>query len=570
MMSIVSFCKAFLMRPDRKRWLSVILAVATVLVYLNALGAGFVWDDEVLVVGNPFIRKLTHIGELVQRDPFLEKADSGRFYRPVQPIVYALQYAIWKLNPVGFHAVNVGLHVASVIAVFGMLIALGIATLPAFLATLWWAIHPLNTEAVTYVSGVGDVLFLLFSILTFRLWHWALHQSQSVRARWGYFGAALTGMIALFSKEAAFALPFMMVAYLGIYGADLLPQKRKWNAWVLVGMIGAYLAFRFGVLHHSTDIGTLSWIAKASLWERILTLSYMAVMSLKLFLIPYPLHMEYHTVIESVWDPYVWAGLPVVAGVAYLIYQHVEKRFFYFWGAWIVLAFGPVSQVFIPMSASFREHWVYLPGIGISVLLVSALWRFFRFPGVALGFLALMVGYGGITVARNQDWKDGFTLYTHDVKYEPRSCLLHNNLGVEQFRRQDIEAAKTSFQNAIYAAPDQRYGTAYNNYGVILEQEGRLQEAAMCYQKGISYSQYVLAYENLGRLFLRLNRPDQAIPVLESGAALYSFSSGIYYYLGVAYLQLNQRDKAVAAFKEVLKQTPSDTRVQQLVDQLEN
>ena len=183
---------------------------------------------------------------------------------------------------------------------------------------------------------------------------------------------------------------------------------------------------------------------------------------------------------------------------------------------------------------------------------------------VAAGVLVVLV-LSGVSMVRNEDWQDALDLYEHDLQFEPRSFLLHNNVGVEYFRRQDFVKAKAAFKASIENSPSGGYGTAYNNYGVILENEGKINEAIEAFQTSINLSRYPLAYGNLGRVLLTQKRPDQAAVVLEQGVQANPFMPQLRYYLGFAYLQLNQHQRALDVFVKLDALSPGYADTQKII-----
>jgi tetratricopeptide (TPR) repeat protein len=179
---------------------------------------------------------------------------------------------------------------------------------------------------------------------------------------------------------------------------------------------------------------------------------------------------------------------------------------------WISIGLAPVSQVFFPLAATLREHWPYLASIGYFLILARLLDenKQFIFP---VGIF-LTVFYMGLTFYRNQDWMDPLTLYRHDLVYEPRSFLLHNNIGVVFFKEQKLEEAKKYFENAIYFSPVPGYSVAYNNLGVICLSQGDRVLAERYFIKSIEIDRYANAFANLIKLKLEQNQIDQARQIL--------------------------------------------------------
>jgi Gpi18-like mannosyltransferase len=144
-----------------KNKLFFLIAFYLSVVYLNSIFNPFIWDDISLIVENPYIKNLRFFPEYFKTDIYIKFSN---FYRPLQTISYAIVYKIFKLNPVGYHILNIFLHASCAILIFILLKDIYGEKI-SFLVSVLWAIHPVNTEAITYISGTADPLFLLFGLL---------------------------------------------------------------------------------------------------------------------------------------------------------------------------------------------------------------------------------------------------------------------------------------------------------------------------------------------------------------------------------------------------------------------
>src|SRR5438309_3392920 len=145
------------------------LIVVFLTAHIPAFRAGFVWDDTALVLRDPLIRSWRLIPEGFQHFLFVDATPSN-FYRPVQRLTYTLEYWAFAFRPAPYHLTNILLHAATAIALFTFALAffrlyrvderksLGVAAI----ASLAWALHPLHSGVVDYVSGRADSLAALF------------------------------------------------------------------------------------------------------------------------------------------------------------------------------------------------------------------------------------------------------------------------------------------------------------------------------------------------------------------------------------------------------------------------
>ena len=209
--------------PRGAWWAIPLILIAVAIAYANALDNGFVFDDYEMVVDNPQIRSLDNIPKI------LGVGEGSRRYRPVRFVSYAIDHALFGLEPAGWHLMNIVYHGLCAVLVYLIVLRLRIpgragedagagSTTPAsvarvapiaLLAALLFAVHPIQTDAVTYVSGRRDVLstaFYLAGFYAFLRWH-------AGGTRWWLVGLLVAALLGVFTKEMAITLPALMLAY---------------------------------------------------------------------------------------------------------------------------------------------------------------------------------------------------------------------------------------------------------------------------------------------------------------------------------------------------------------------
>lgn len=553
--------------------LAIVLAVAAC--YLNSMGNPFIWDQEVVIVDNPLIRSWRHLPD-VFKTPLDWQVETGvGFYRPMEVLSYMADYSLWKLNPFGTHLTSILVHLCNALLLLGLLGRIGLPRPAAFWAALAFAVHPVNSESVTY-SIRGDLLAALFSLISFLSFFRFLpsENSRAQRLRRAAWGIASAGalLLALLSKESAVVLPVILLVYLFLFRSQHPPpgaRRAVGLAAVLLFIALAYAAIRMGFLSHSCR-QALSLISEASLAERILTLPRILLTYIGLLTFPLHLHMEYHFVERSLASPYLW-GFLLLAGMGGMAFSRWARaadeeglpRWAGFFLLWFFIGLAPFYNLWVPLHATLTEHWAYFAGVGWIAFLATLGWALFRRARGRwgrrlwiLGVLGLLVGYGFATARRNLDWSDPMRLYQHDLQYEPNSFILHNNIGVIYFRRGDRGRAKEAFLNSVRVSPGGRYAVAHNNLGVIYEQEGDLNAAEAAFKRSIHLTRYALAYGNLSRLYLKQGRMEEAIRVALEGRALYPFDLELQYVLGIGYYWNRQFREARELLSDLLKRAP--------------
>jgi Flp pilus assembly protein TadD len=447
----------------KQRILSMILIVtAAFAVYAPSLRNGYVWDDSALIQRDPFIRSWRLIPEGFRHFLFTD-ATASNFYRPLQRLTYTWDYAWYSFRPEGYHLTSILIHALAAVFLFLFLERLlGLFERPralqwaATIATLW-AIHPLFTSAICYISGRADPLAALFGFCG--LWL-ALRftRGASVLAAFMFFCAIL-------SKESgAIFLPLCLVLLI------LLRQPRRIVLrWVLLCLLvaGASLAPRLTAEHFAPPPPPpLSWVARPIIALRALA-EYTG-----LFLAPIRLHMERDV-------------LPFGRGsdLAATVRMARNREFQTLLGAMVLAAFGcwmrwarrrdpavfagllcfiiaylPICGLFA-LNASVAEHWLYVPGAFLLLAaLLSAAWLPISRPaGIAIVALwALFLG--GRTFLRNPDWHDQRTFLERTIDDGGDSARMFINLGDLELTEGHTALAITCFQHALTLWPDQPFG----------------------------------------------------------------------------------------------------------------
>ena len=144
----------------------LLLAAAVFLAYASVYDNAFLFDDDLIIVMNRFLPNWGSLPHLLTASTTDGARIAGGFYRPMQLLAYFIVYHLFGgLNTIGFHLLNVGLHAANACLMYALGRRLGFNAGACFFATLVWAMHPLHTEAITYMSGTADPLFVFFTML---------------------------------------------------------------------------------------------------------------------------------------------------------------------------------------------------------------------------------------------------------------------------------------------------------------------------------------------------------------------------------------------------------------------
>ncbi len=552
----------------------VVIAVATLLVYSNTFDASLHFDDIREIVENQSVRDLRHFWP-----------PSGS--RWLGMLSFAVNYRLGGARLVGYHVVNLVIHLCNSLLVF-WLATLSLRT-PALrgaeagpfvrrylplTAALLFAVHPVQTQAVTYVVQRFTSLATLFYLLSLVLYATArlsLEEDPSPTARvaWTYGLSVLTAAAAMKTKEISFTLPLVAAGY-----ELLLFRNARRLALLMLLPLGATallipLAYTSGAKGFGDALVTATGAEHISRWTYLLTQSRVVVTYLRLLLCPVRQNLDYDFPLShSLAEPNVLMALVVLlsiaASVAVLLRQARNANratgVLVFLGvAWFFVTLSVESSIF-PIRDVIVEHRVYLPSAGAAVALGAVLlWLLERLrssisPKLQVG-AALLITAGPLAAAayaRNFVWKDELSLWSDVVAKSPQKARPHNNLGEALFDRGQFDGAEREYREALRLDPS--IIEAHFNLGLIHEAEGRFDEAVREYGEAIKLApalarphnhlgfaletkglleeavrEYLVALtadptdpetlDNLGNVYVKQGRPDDAIAAFEQAIA---------------------------------------------------
>lgn len=438
-------------------WLGRGLLIAAVAVtFANAIGNGFVYDDQLVIVDDPAVRLPLSAGF------------QGLLYRPLRTLSYRLDHAIAGMDPRAFHLSNVLYHGVTVLLVHAVVGRLGATPAAALAGALVFAVHPVQADAVTYAAGRRDVLCGLFyaaGVLAFLGWRRTGRAGSLVLA-------ALAYVLAILAKEMAITLPAVCVLVEWWQrrheGDDASALRRRGVvgmrlAWVgaLAGVGIAALAFTYG--GHVLRLATERPWHGGSVGANFATVARVWTKYLQLVLWPATLSVDYSfdafPVSTSAWDPRALASLVVLVLVACGAVASWRRGGRVGLGlAWAAVTLLPVSHV-VPFRELLAEHYLYVPMMGVALVasgLVDAAivrWPARRAIVVALAG-AILVALATRTAVRNRDFVDRIALWSATVAAFPRCERAQYNLGQAYFEKSRLADAERAWLAAAALQPD--------------------------------------------------------------------------------------------------------------------
>jgi len=508
-------------------WALAIITVFGFICYANSLLNHFVYDDLLLIQENRLLRNWGNILEIFQTQLLYGANKWSPFYRPLQNLSYLIEFQIWGLAPWGYHLTNTLLHLLNSWLVYGLILKLCSNGKAAFLAGLFFVIHPINVEAVTYISSRANLLASFFLLLSFWLY---LRPSKA--------GSLISFIFALLAKEFVLIFPALVFLYEVCYGKKRKGKLHLKNTlWKLIPYFAVsfiYIVLRLTYLnfepHSSTTLSTLS------LLERSLGFLKAFAVYIKLLILPFPLHMERSLIVpNSIWDPLLLLSLLILALWTGILLKYRHSSHILFFSFWFFLSLFPVSNLY-PINASLAEAWLYEPSFGwfaLIGLLGSYLWERKRF--FLSFFLVAFLFYSFLTFQQNKYWQDEYTFYTHTLKFSPMSARIHQNLATWHKKEGDYEKAVSYYAKAIRINP--QFAEAYNNLGVLFISSKDYDNALPLIQKAIQLEPTnSVPYHNLGKTYLMQKKFNLSKKAFQEAIKLYPYSAESHMGLGVIFI----------------------------------
>lgn len=512
------------MKPSA--WLeknSVVIVALIVLVaasYVNSLFNPFMWDDKQMILHNEGLRQgWTSVVNAFSPAKWAGRSDNAgfiSFFRPMHTLLSVFDYEVWGTNPFGFHLSNTFVHLFNTVFLFFLATRLTGERISSFAAAAIFAVHPVHTESVTFISARVDLLAAAFMMPSFYLYM----SAGKTMLSWRYIFSLALFWLALLSKEMAVMLPVLLALYSWIYEER---GGRIVKTIPFFALLGAYIAYRvFGlevfVSQHQmrADVVTLISTAAAATYDYI-----------RLLVFPYPLKAFYTLAWygPGSFKALTGFGVIIVALLLFLFFFAKGRRTAAYGLAWTFVALAPVMNMGALGEFSIAERYLYIPSIGFSILVGLCFARFAegsfaRFA--AIGLAVAVVVLGTMTVKRNMLWSNDFDFYTEMVRVAPTSPMAHGNLAHAHFNLGDLQSAIKEMEAASSLVP--------GNPDIKFE---------------------------LGSYYYQAKRPDEAASALEQAVKGRPDNDMAWNLLGVSYAQTGRMDLALNAFTRAVELNPA-------------
>lgn len=480
------------------------IAVLVIALYFSVLSFGYTRLDDNLIIerNKPQITNFSSIGKAFTTDAFLQESN-GSFYRPLQTVSFIIDAKIFGSKPQDFHISNLLLHVLTSVLVFSLLVRLGLGRGGSYVAALIFAAHPLLTHAVAWIPARGDLLLALFSVAS-AIFYIRFAEGKSVA------NLALSGLsflLALFSKESAVMLPFLLFGIGYLLGAERPNTKR-----LILSMapFAAGTAIWFVLRNNAVQGATESELFGIEPFFR--NIQTIPDLISKFFL---PIDASPMPAFNT-----VFSALGCLYLVAIIVFAARSEK-----GTMLTILFGLVWFIALTVPGmAFRhaeadhffdylDHRAYLPSIGLlpvlAVLFAKEMKQFPRATICAAVFVVLALSAGAF--ARSKDYVSPEAFALSAIKNNPKAIVAYTNLGAyynESGRPRDAFECLSHALETNPGNPEVLVNRAEAASKLGMLDTARNDLMAVIGQRGKAYP---LAVFNLGSTYLNAGLYDSSI-----------------------------------------------------------
>ena len=601
------------------------LAIILLAIYSNSFDCAWHFDDEPNITENPNLHMTEFSWEQINRALKSDRNNPHFFYRPVACLSFALNHYFGGLNVFGYHLINLLVHYLSSVLLF--LFIFNTLNLPslkgryssnayaiALLATVFWAINPIQTQAVTYIVQRMAALAAMFYILSMYFYLKARTATRTGARAAFLFSCGLSFALALGSKENAAMLPLSLFLYeaILIQKDTTLFFRRNLKWLVLICSIILLIGLIYFYYKHGNVYSFLKGYERRpfTMAERLLTQPRVVLFYMSLLLYPLTSRLNIAHSFElskSLFEPIstFFSILAIVSLIALAFYLARKRPLLSFCILFFFINHVIESSIF-PLEIAY-EHRNYIPSmlfflpfaIGLLALIERYEAKIVMKYILAAFIVLLLIGFGHATHLRNFDWKTPGTLWADTVGKSPdtmrayhnlaryfqnrgqlrralqiyqqaltktatnrkdESFITHYNIGKAWADLNDYGQAESHFRQAINLNPS--YSPAYNNLAAAYEWQGKKDLAYENLLKAFRIDPYApFLNHNLGLYYLKEGRPADAIQHLRRALHSVEYKSSATLCLAIAHKQEGRLGKASVLFRKALRKNPQDTGI---------
>ena len=528
-----------------------LIALVSVISYINIFQNEFVWDDHVFILDNPDVRSLSNA-------PSFFAKDMEGLYRPVRSIYYALIYSFAGKNEFWYHFSSIVFHALISILVFLIINGMFNNKNTSLVSALIFASHPIHTERVANITGGFDLLGVFFMLLSFYLY---IKFSKNNDKKY-FLLSLILFLIAVFSSEEALMMPLLIIVYEFCFDREELSKQSIKNK--IVKIYGPYFAialFYAAIRFFALGIkGRAEEYLAGSFYLTMLTM--LKAYAYYIYLLIFPVNLTvYHEIraAASLLELKVIISALILLAIVFFAVKNYKNKILLFSVFWFFITLLPFSNM-LPLQTFVAERYLYVPSTGFSLLVSHFLFQIYNFnlknkkilQYSVIAFITVLLGfYAAKTNERNEDWKDDLTLWSKSVKMSPVSSRAHDNLGFTYDRIGRTKEALEEFKLAVKLQPDNFRALA--NLGTAYAKLGLHNESLAALKSSIEIKKDHKAYDKLGLVYAQLNIDEEAVNQFKESIRINPMYAKAHNDLATVYGKIGKFDLALQHFNEAIR-----------------
>jgi tetratricopeptide (TPR) repeat protein len=550
-----------------------LIVILCIIAYSNAFSVPFQFDDSYNITNEPLVRGHSFVKVLA-------------LTRGVGYLTFMLNYRLHGADVVGYHIVNLVIHALNALFLYGI-IALSFRT-PALLrsslrhyagvialfSSFLFAVHPVQTEAVTYIVQRFASLATLFYLGSLAAYIRSRLSALESRSKWKttawYAVSLVSAVLAMKTKEISFTLPVIISLYEFLFFEGTIKKR----IFLLLPLLLTMIIIPMSLLGTAKPLGSMINDLSETIrvqtdmprMEYLFTEFAVVATYLRLLFFPYHQDLDYdYPLFQSFFAPEVFLSFLLLALIfgsgVYLLHRDRRSagigRLIAFGIFWFFIALSVESSV-IPITDVIFEHRLYLPSAGFFIAVTCALCagaeklkRRWPWTGPALtgALVVSVIVFTGLTVARNTVWQNEVSLWENVVRNGPEKARGYNGLGLAYQHASRYDKAIENYGKAIALAQD--YAAPYVNRGVLQGQAGLFDKAIEDFNHAVAINPaFAEAYSDRGIVYALSGRYDRAVDDFNKALALNQNLAEAYFNRGKLYLKKGQKELATADFQQ--------------------
>ncbi len=470
----------------------ILIIIIGFIVFFSTLFNGFVADDHNQIQYNPSIQSIFNIPKLFISSTFedVSNGQRGNYYKPILTTTFSLIYFVSNENVFGYHLFQILIHIFNTILIF-LIFNTFFRKKISLLASLIFLIHPINVEAVVYVSALQENLFMVFGLLALYV---LIKSRSSFKKNMLIFTLLLCSIL---SKETGFLFLLILPLFHLLFRKEKSGDKLKILLIIdsLIAII--YLYFRIGLAHINFTSIKIAPIQTLPFTQRIINIPAIVIFYFKTFLFPKDLIMFQTWYIQNLdlnnfYLPLIIIGiiLLLLLAIAIMLYRNKQHYFkiYLFFLTWLIIGLGIHLQL-IPLDETVSDRWFYFPIIGVlgilAVLAENINIKSYQIKTMLMIlYIILLFTFGIRDIVRIGNWQNEKILTFHDIKNNPNSSQLQKGVADIYLSEGNIKLAELNYDKTTKTFPG---ATSFYDQGTFYLSIHNPKQAEKSFSESLTY-----------------------------------------------------------------------------------